>query len=67
MGIDARVFDANMPGKRPTHPTCALCAVPMTQYGFGYSGYAAYVCYGCGDKTKTQDGGKTFTSATEDP
>lgn len=42
-------------------PVCAFCQKPMTQFGFGHN-YAAYTCLGCDAETKTDDGGKTWTT-----
>lgn len=44
---------------------CDFCEHQMNQYGFGPN-YAAFVCYGCGLKEKTEDGGKTWKKEKED-
>lgn len=48
-------------GVFPAWPTCELCHVKMSQYGFGGS-YAAFHCAGCGHDLHTRDNGATWTT-----
>lgn len=45
---------------------CDFCDHSMNQYGFGGNGlYAAFICYGCGLKERTDDGGETYKEVEE--
>jgi hypothetical protein len=46
-------------GAFPAWPTCDLCQVPMSRYGFG-GNYAAFHCAGCGHDISSRDHGATW-------